>query len=420
MNSAETVLPMTEVKTSTPAAEAATSARRMTALRRGYVVVMSLILTILAGNWLASVAGQNMYEKDEARTDRQFVAPAPGLSPADLAAGQAVLTPGEAPATRSQLFYLGDSQVFSRPDAPPGALNSAQWLQILLARQDENAVRVRIGASPGMDISEMLLKALSASEENPRQDDVIVTDLALAEMRELGVRAEITSLVSSPAVNSELKSLISANPDLADADKTLEPLLTPQHASSNEAADQPLAERMEDTLQRKADTWSFFAQRENLVALGLLRYAQWEHRLLHITADKRIPTHAEPYRTNVQLLELLMRYARTRDMHLVFFFGPVRSIEPNPDDPEDLERMHRDVLRLCERYSVTCLDYSHVIPEGMWAEYSSHQRGAFALMAGQHDFYHYTEAAHQTLAEKIVSDAGSKILQWSNQPAGAH
>jgi hypothetical protein len=413
---------MTEVKTSTPGAGAAASARRMTALRRGYVVAMSLLLTVLAGNWLATVAGQNIYEKDEARTDRQFVAPAPGLSPADLAEGQAVLTPGEAPSTRAQLFYLGDSQVFSRPDAPPGALNSAQWLQILLARQDDRAVRVRIGASPGMDISEMLLKALSAAEQNPRQDDVIVTDLALAEMRELGVRAEITSLAAQPTVNSDLKSLISSNPDLRDADKTLEALLTPQQESGNPAADKSLAEKIEDTLQRKADSWSFFAQRENLVGLGLLRYAQWEHRLLHITADKRIPTHAEPYRTNVQLLELLMRYAQARDMHLVLFFGPVRSIEPNPDDPDDLERMHRDVLRLCERYSATatCLDYSHLIPEGMWAEYSSNQRGAFALMAGQHDFYHYTEAAHQALAEKIVSDAGSKILQWSNQPAGAH
>jgi hypothetical protein len=381
---------------------------------------MSLLITVLVGNWLASVVERNGEQKAEERTERNIVASVPGLSSADLAASQAVLNPADAPATRAQLLYLGDSQVFSRPDAPPGALNTPQWLQILLSRQDDHAVRVGIGASPGTDISEMLLKVVSATEQKPRLDDVIVADLALAEMRDLGARSEIASLAAVPAVNSDLKSLVAANPDLADADKTLEALLNPQEQGpGDKPADKSLAERMEDTLQRKAEGWSFFAQRENLVTLGLLRYAQWEHRLFHITSDKRIPTHAEPYRTNVQLLELLMRYVKAHDMHLVLFFGPVRDLEPNPDDPADLDRMHRDVTRLCERYGVTCLDYSHAIPEGMWAEYSRNQRGAFALMAGQHDFYHYTEAAHQALAQKIVTDAGAQILQWSNQSAGA-
>jgi hypothetical protein len=389
-------------------------------LKRGYVAFMSLLITVLVGNWLAAISGQNNYIKAEERSERAAVVPMPGLTAADLGEGQAVLNPAEAPATRAQLFYLGDSQVFSRPDAPPGALNAAQWVQILLSRQDNRAVRVRIGATPGMDVQEMLLRITAASEEKPRQDDIIVADLALAEFRDLGVRGEITSLATEPPVNSALKSLVSANPDLTDANKTLDAVLNPQEKSSGGGAStKALAERTEDTLQREADRWSFFAQRENLVALGLLRYAQWEHRLLHITSDTRVPTHAEPYRANLQMLELLMRFAQARNIHLILFFGPVRDLEPNPDAPADLARMHRDITGLCQRYAVTCLDYSRVIPEASWADYSPNQRGAFAMMAGQHDFFHFKEEGHKALAEKLISDAGPQILQWSNQAAPA-
>jgi len=389
------------------------------ALRRAYVPAMALLLTVLVGNWLAGVAARNVEQKTEALNQREAVTSFPGLSPADVAETRAVLHPADAPAKRLQLLYLGDSQVFSRPDAPPGALNTPQWLQVLLSRQDDQAVRVRIGASAGTDIPEMLLKTVAAAEQRPRQDDIIVADIALAELRDLGVRSEINSLAGQPEVNSALRALISYNPDLADANKMLGPVVSPQapepgNKKADESLTDGLADRMENALQRKAEGWSLFAQRENLVTLGLLRYAQWEHRLLHITSDSRIPTPTAPYRTNLQMLELLLRYARTRDIHVILFFGPVRDLQPNPDAPEDLARMRRDVNAICERYSVSCLDYSHAVPEGLWADYSTHQRAAFAMMAGQHDFYHYTDEAHKTLAEKLVADAGPEILQWAS------
>jgi hypothetical protein len=420
---------------STPAS--ASSQTWLLVLRRSYVPVLAVLLTVLVGNWLAAVTERNVEEKTEQLNEREAIASIPGLSPADVAETQAVLHPAAAPVKRTQLLYLGDSQVFSRPDAPPGALNTAQWLQVLLSRQDDQAVRVRIGASPGTDIPEMLLKTVAATEQQPRQADIIVADIALAELRDLGVRSEIASLAGAPEVNSALRSLIAANPDLADADKTLGPVVDPQEPDSGEQktdqsssgktsgkVEERLADRMEDALQRKAEGWSLFAQRENLVALGLLRYAQWEHRLLHITSDTRIPTPTAPYRTNLQVLDLLIRYAQSHNIHVILFFGPVRDRQPNPDAPSDLARMHRDVTALCERHSVTCLDYSHAVPEALWADYSANQRGAFAMMAGQHDFYHYTEEAHKTLAEKIVGDAGAEILLWSgpakSNPAGSN
>src|SRR5208282_1016769 len=134
------------------------------ALRRAYVPAMALLLTVLVGNWLAGVAARNVEQKTEALNQREAVTSFPGLSPADVAETRAVLHPADAPAKRLQLLYLGDSQVFSRPDAPPGALNTPQWLQVLLSRQDDQAVRVRIGASAGNDIPAMLLKTVAAAE----------------------------------------------------------------------------------------------------------------------------------------------------------------------------------------------------------------------------------------------------------------
>lgn len=388
--------------------------------RRAYVPVFSLLLTILLGNWLAAVARRNIELKAEERSQREAVARGAGLSAADLAVAQAVFTPADDSSARASLLYLGDSQVFSRPDAPSGSLNTAQWLQILLARQDGQAARVHIGATPGMDIPEMLLRTAASIEPPSSQHEIVIIDLALAELRDLGVRSEIQSLVEEQGVSDALRNLVAANPDLADAAKTLTPLLNKTAAGPDgRVVQKSMADRMEDELQARAQGWPLFAQRENLMALGLLRYAQLEHRLLHISSADLIPTPAVPYHTNLQVLELLMRYARSRGIHLILFFGPVRDLKPNPDAPADLARMRLDVSRLCQRYGVTCLDYSHAVPEAYWANYAANQRGAFAMMAGQHDFYHFIEAGHKLLAEKLFADAGPEILRWSNAAGGS-
>jgi hypothetical protein len=269
-----------------------------------------------------------------------------------------------------------------------------------------------------MDVAEMLLRSIAAAEPRPRQADIIVVDLVLGELRELGIRNEISSSADAPAVRPVLQSLVASNADLPDAIKLLDPLL--KRTEQPKPGAKPLAARIEDALQERADAWPFFAQREAVIRQGLLRYAQWQHRLLHITSDTAIPTPAVPYRTNLEMLEMLMRYARSRNLHLVLFFGPVRNLRPNPDAPADLARMYRDVTDLCRRYGATCLNYSNALPEGegpegLWAEYAANSRGAYSGLARQHDFYHFTEAGHKLVAERLMSDAGSSFLQWSKQ-----
>jgi len=349
------------------------------------------------------------------------MSPGAGLSASAVAEVRAMPSATDLQAHRIHLLFLGDSQAFSRPDAPSGSLTSAQWLQVMLWRQDPNAVGVRVGAMPGMDVGEMLLRSIVAAEQRPSQADIIVVDLVLGELRELGIRNEMSSGVDSPAAQSALQSLVAGNSDLPDAVKLLRPLLKTAQPPKP-ASDRPLATRVEDALQQRAGGWPFFAQREAVIRQGLLGYAQWQHRLLHITSDTAIPTPAVPYRTNLEMLELLMRYARSRNVHLVLFFGPVRDLRPNPDAPADLARMYRDVTELCQRYGATCLDYSNALPEGvqpegLWADYAANSRGKYSGLARQHDFYHFTEAGHKLMAEKLMSDAGSSFVQWS-KPAG--
>jgi hypothetical protein len=394
--------------------------RALIFLRRLYVPLMSVLLTFLVGNWLAALSAQDVEQKMVEHTEREM-APVVGLSASAVAEAHTVLGATDLEPRRTHLLFLGDSQAFSRPDAPPGSLTSAQWLQVMLWRQDPNAVGVRVGATPGMDVAEILLRSIVAAEQRPRQADIVVVDLVLGELRELGIRNEISSKMQSSAAQSALQSLIADNNDLPDAVKLLHPLLN--SAQPKPVRDQPLAARMEAVLQQRAEAWPFFAQREAVVKQALLGYAQWQHRLLHITSDTAIPTPAVPYRTNLEMLELLMRYARSRDLHLVLFFGPVRDLRPNPDAPADLARMFRDATELCQRYGATCLNYSNALaegeqPEGLWAEYAANSRGAYSGLARQHDFYHFTEAGHKLVAEKLMSDAGASFVQWSKQDGG--
>jgi hypothetical protein len=394
--------------------------RTLIFLRRLYLPLLSVLLTFLIGNWLAALSAQDVEQKMVEHTEHEM-APVAGLSTSAVAEAHTVLGATDLEPRRTHLLFLGDSQAFSRPDAPPGSLTSAQWLQVMLWRQDPNAVGVRVGAMPGMDVAEMLLRSIVAAEQQPRQADIVVVDLVLGELRELGIRNEMSSKMQSPAAQAALQSLVADNGDLPDAVKLLRPLLN-SAGQTKSAIDQPLATRMEDALQRRADAWPFFAQREAVIRQALLGYAQWQHRLLHITSDTALPTPPVPYRTNLEMLELLMRYARSRGLHLVLFFGPVRDLRPNPDAPADLARMYRDATELCRRYGATCLNYSNVLPEGeqpegLWAEYAANSRGAYSGLARQHDFYHFTEAGHKLLAEKLMSDAGPSFVQWS-KPAG--
>jgi lysophospholipase L1-like esterase len=113
------------------------------------------------------------------------------------------------------------------------------------------------------------------------------------------------------------------------------------------------------------------------------------------------------YQASLQLLEVAIRYARARGIKLIFVLAPIRPIKPNPMLPADIARYRRDVIGLCEKYGVECLDYVDLVPERLWTNYMVDNPNV-----GQRDYAHFTGAAHRLLAQRLWQDAGAKISAW--------
>src|SRR5688572_28362278 len=100
-----------------------------------------------------------------------------------------------------------------------------------------------------------------------------------------------------------------------------------------------------------------------------------------------------------------------KDIHVVLYLAPMRSVQPNPNLPEDVKKFRTDVPALCARYGALCLDYVDLVPEDLWTNYSDDP----ANVGGQRDFAHFTGAAHKVVAEKLVADLAPQLKNWRAQ-----
>lgn len=395
---------------------------RLILVRRTYVPAASMALVLLVGNWLADTyafdpltAAQNQRIRFQKGGDLSSAASGLTAEEADLAEAviEAKMTTGS---DRARLLYAGNSQVLAIMDRRPGDIITPQWLQVLLARQyglGAQRFDVRLAAFPNITLTELLIKLVAAGEQSPRQPDTLLAAAVLEEFRGLGVRDEIAAALESPIARTGLISLLDANTDLPAARKAIEPFINSAsgHSTTGGAGDvsnASFASNVEQRLQAAAERVPLFAKRQNLQVALDLTYNAWRDRLLGITSSAARPVPAAAYHASLELLEMALRYARSKNIQVAVYLAPMRlGVQPNPNVPFDVARFRRDVPDLCQRYGSLCLDYVDLIPEGLWTNYPDNSVG----LGAQRDFAHFTGAAHKLLAERLVSDLGAQLTR---------
>jgi len=384
-------------------------------LTRAYVPVATLLLTVVLTTLLANWS--RPFDPSAAAHDPRLQT----KGPKEMPAGEAGTPPNQEGETRAvlnpdpvidqgheQLLYLGNSQTTMIVDAGPSDLVTAQWLQVLLERRGI-PVAVHLGGAGGMTMAEIFLRLAAGGEHRPREADVVVISAAIDEFRKLGTRDEIAALAKDRAVKSRLEQLCRDNPDLPYATTAIEALLSPPPAAAVESPSSTIAQRVESRLQRVAEQWAFLAQRDELNAEFVLTYLRVRDGVFGITPASLRPLPETAYRANLQLLELACRYARAQGIRLIVYLSPVRNAKPSPDAPEDLEKLRRDLLRLCGPYGAVFLNYTEVVPEKLWSKYAVNVSNLRAGVAGQPDFVHLTGAGHRLLAERLLADAAAQL-----------
>lgn len=394
---------------------------------RLYVPVVSLVLVFLLGNWATKstrvdplTAAQNPRIRFQNGGEAISAIP-PGVTETEAALAKAVLPGDEVTCcNRVQLLYAGNSQALAIMDSRSGDMLSAQWLQIFLSRHAAlraYPIDVRLGALPNMTMTEFLIKLIAGAERIPRQVDIFLAAAVLEEFRAVGVREEVATLIQSPQAKAVLKSLVSSNTDLAAAVRALEPFLEGESPSANIAANKTAGDssavRAERLLQELVEGVPLFAQRQNLLVRIYMGYYDWRNHLLGITSATSRPVPDATYRSTLELIEMGLRYAQSKGIHVVFYLAPIRPIQPNPNLPGDVARFRRDLPSLCQRYGAICLDYVDLIPEDLWTNYPDDAAGT----NGQRDFAHFTGMAHKMLADHLLSDIGSRLVRWAQEKA---
>lgn len=393
-------------------------------LVRLYVPILTLVLLIGVGRRISSG-----HLPGETRPEINVLEP--GSGPANLRADQIQLVQDVMKPDRPvvaghlQLLYLGNSQTMAIVDPEPGDLTSAQWLQLLLATSQKprsRAVDVRQGSLPGMAMPEMFMSVLTYAERSPRQVDIAVLAISPEFFRKLGLRDEVKQMAADPQVHTTLVSLLRNGSEFPAAYNVLEPLLA---APTAEVPKKPnagqgslrLADRLEPWLEDKANHWRLFAKREPVMMKFDYLFMAWRNRILGIKTSTPRPISAATYTGNLELVQLLFRYAKDNGIELIVYLTPLRQSQSSPYTAADCMKIDQDLARLTKQYGFPYFNYLALEPDDVFANFGPASEGAATSRKfhGEPDYVHFVEQGHKILAERLFADADGVIANYQGR-----
>ena len=325
---------------------------------------------------------------------------------------------------RLSIYYTGNSQVYAIMDYAPGDATMVAYFSDLLNdgwEQPTSRFAVRIGSEPNLRMSELLLKSVLLAVDTEHRPDVIVAGIVLDGLRWIDARQTLAVQANRSYVRPLLSALVQMSPDLPAARRVVQEMMQGGDSASAESSDVqaeeatayhgPVTESLERWLKiQLGASIPVFRERRHLHEQFILYYTVWRNRVLGInTATPRVISPGM-YQTNLELIEMTLRFLSERGVYAVFYFAPIRPIEPNPTQPDDVARFRNDLRTMCARYDVVCLDYSNLVPEEMWTNYSED-----GMHRGERDFAHFTARAHRYLAEQLVTDVLPHLESWLSQ-----
>jgi hypothetical protein len=369
--------------------------------RRVHVPVTTLLLVSLLGAWMLHKAEPLTAPAEQ----RKETASDPDLSPRQAEAARAVIEPGYASrGGREQLLFLGNSQTMAIPYAQPWDLSTPQWFQVLLARRDPGGIDVHRGSLGGMTMPEVMVRVVAFAEATPAPAAVVI-DLRPELFNDLSVRDDVRQQALQPAVAAALRRLAAIAPNSPSSRYIDNVLLKGVRDDQAEGPpSMPWPARMDQYLQSEAEALPLFAKRDLLLQLLNVTFHKYRQRAFGITSASVRTLKRSNYEVTLGSLELALRYTQQKSVHTVLYLGPIRPVRPNPDTPEDLSRIHRDVSELARRYNAECFDYTNLVPENYWTNYEPNLLNRLTGDAGQPDFAHFREDAHRLVAKKLLQD----------------
>ena len=394
---------------------------------RWYVPVVIVALFLGANALVVKMAptntltgGQNRRLSFQASGEVGYLVPLAGVQGPSGAALAGILR--DLPPNRHgtlSVLYIGNSQTMAIMDMEPGDRIVVAWFASLLNHGDDGPFAVRLASEANLTMSELLLKTVVAALDPSRRPDVEVVGIVLDGLRWVEARGELVKFAESLGFREQVRRLLENGPPLPAAARAVEGLL--QHVGAGSelgggatgepgSRDARSIARVERQLQDRTEKLvPLFRARRHLLGTFKLKYTALRNWVVGFTTTTKRPIAPALYATNLEFIELTLRFLRRQGIKGVFYLAPIRPVEPNPYVPEDIDRFRKELASLCERYGAVYMDYSRLIPEALWTNYPESDRSG---IGGQPDFAHFTGRAHQVLAERLVADLRPMFHSW--------
>ena len=325
---------------------------------------------------------------------------------------------------RLSILFIGNSQSYAIMDYSPGDQCMITFLSDMLNGGHETETArfpVRYGSLANLRMSEVLTKSVNSVADTQHRPDVVLVGIVLDGLRVLEARSDIAQAAGTSTVSRELTALVQRSPEFPLAIPAVKTLSAasdtqtgvPQSQVTSGQRGMLAAGTQEDKLQAKLDrSIPLFQKRQDVYAFLVRLYETQRNAFLRIDTSSRRPIAPATYQTNLQLIEMTLKYLREHNAHAVLYFAPIRPIEPNPYDPADISRFRQDFSALCIRQGALCLDYSNLVPEEMWTVYQDNEPTG---KTGQRDYAHFTARAHQKVAAQLTTDLLPHLRQWLSE-----
>ncbi|NOY43636.1 MAG: hypothetical protein GXP26_17605 [Planctomycetes bacterium] len=287
------------------------------------------------------------------------------------------------------VLWLGNSQLHAVNQAGPHGEPSSAKLHRRLQEIDLDLLTFSL---PNANLQEhYLLFEYLRGMMNIR---TVLLPVVFDDMRETGIRSEISLAIREPRVRKELETtalgrqIIQMNADAAKPDAD-DPSLGGVRNTLQEVTEAALNNWLDEhsTLwtMRKDLRGQFFTSLYKLRNLTLNISSQSERRL--------IPGR---YSVNKEAMEALLESASNHQMQVLTYVVPLRNDVKVPYDAKEYEKFKQEVSEIAVNNNADFRDFESLVPGELWG-----QKASIRGKEGGYDFMHFQEGGHELLARAM-------------------
>lgn len=288
---------------------------------------------------------------------------------------------------KSNILWLGNSQLH--------AINQFKETEVLASellynKLQQNGVDLLTISHPSANLQEHYV--ISEYVGGNIHLDVVVVGLVFDDMREFGVRSDVSNVLTDPIVFGALNETSTGKAIIKTSEKVLD--VKDEFGGLNNTQQNKTERFLNLKLASVSESWD---RRPYL--RGLLFNAMYKVRnhVFNINPSTKRKIIRPRYADNWAALEQLIESHGSRGTKVVLYIAPIRDDVEAPYVFEEYEKFKIDVETLAARKKAIFRNYEAIVPAVFWGVKDS----TGLANAPELDFMHFQQGGHKILSSAI-------------------